>query len=71
MLKKLSLFSKNRTKAYLAFADRDPVFGARMATLEKAHGFGPDTEFYLEEPLVGDAQGIVARFYGTVYLSAE
>ena len=70
MLKKLSLFSKNRIKAFLAFADRDPIFGARMATLEKAHGFGPDTEFYLEEPFSGEARGIAARFYGTVYLSA-
>ena len=71
MLKKLSLFSKNRIKAFLSFADRDPVFGARMATLQKAHGFGPDTEFYLEEPLAGEARGIAARFYGTAYLSAS
>ena len=71
MLKKLSLFSKNRIKAFLSFADRDPVFGARMETLQKAHGFGPDTEFYLEEPLAGEARGIAARFYGTAYLSAS
>ena len=71
MLKKLSLFSKNRIKSFLACADRDPVFGARMSTVERAHGFGPDTEYFVEEPLMGDARGIVARFYGTIYLYAD
>lgn len=71
MLKKLSLFSKNRIKSFMAFADRDPIFGARMATIQKAHGFGPDAEYYLEEPLAGEARGIVTRFYGTVYLSSS
>ncbi|MBO4406989.1 MAG: GNAT family N-acetyltransferase [Clostridia bacterium] len=71
MLKKLSLFSKNRIKSFLAFADGDPVFGARMATLQKAHGFTPDTEFFVDEPLAGGVRGIVARFYGTVYLAAK
>lgn len=71
MLKKISYFSKNKERAFLAFCNTDEIYGPRMYTIYKAHGITPDTEFWLEESLNGEVKGVLTRFYGTVYLASS
>ena len=67
MPKRITFFSKNRTNAFLEGCEADEVFGPRIATVFRAQSFAPPVDYYVEEAR-GQVMGVMARFYGTVYI---
>ena len=67
MIKRVTVFSKNRTKAFLDACETDEIFGPRIATIFKSQSFDPATDYYMEESR-GVVKGVLARFYGTAYV---
>ena len=70
MVKRVTVFSKNRSKAFLDACETDEIFGPRAATIFRAHGFAPSNEYYIEEAR-GEVKGVLVRFYGTVYVLSK